>query len=168
LVAKKDFQAPKHSEIDVPNLYVIKLMQSLKSRGYVKEDFNWGYFYWFLTNEGIEYLRVYLHLPEDIVPATLKKPKAPATRATGAVGAPTRGERGTGRRERTSFPSSGADEKKLGAPSGDFKPDFRGGFGRGGGGFRREGGGRDSYRRDGQGQGGAAPPTSFGRGAPRT
>lgn len=32
-----------------------------------------NHFYWFLTNEGIEYLREYLHLPEEIVPATLKK-----------------------------------------------------------------------------------------------
>ena len=27
LVAKKDFQAPKHPEIDVPNLQVIKTLQ---------------------------------------------------------------------------------------------------------------------------------------------
>ena len=27
----------------------------------------------FLTNEGVEYLRDYLHLPADIVPATMKK-----------------------------------------------------------------------------------------------
>lgn len=27
LVAKKDFHAPKHSEIDVPNLHIIKAMQ---------------------------------------------------------------------------------------------------------------------------------------------
>ena len=33
LVAKKDFEAQKHSEIDVPNLQVIKAMQSLTSRG---------------------------------------------------------------------------------------------------------------------------------------
>lgn len=34
---------------------------------------NRQYFYWYLTAEGIEYLREYLHLPEEIVPATLKK-----------------------------------------------------------------------------------------------
>jgi len=73
LVAKKDFAAPKHAEIEVPNLQVIKLMQSLKSRNYVKENFNWQYFYYYLTNEGIEYLREYLHLPSEIVPVTLKK-----------------------------------------------------------------------------------------------
>lgn len=32
----------------------------------------------FLTNEGIEYLREYLNLPNDVVPATLKKSARPA------------------------------------------------------------------------------------------
>ena len=31
----------------------------------------------FLTNEGIEYLREYLNLPADVVPATLKKSARP-------------------------------------------------------------------------------------------
>ncbi|CAN0101197.1 unnamed protein product, partial [Ectocarpus fasciculatus] len=74
LVAKKDFFKAKHDEIeDVPNLEVLALMKSMKSRGLVRETFNWQYFYWYLTVEGIEYLREYLHLPEEIVPATLKK-----------------------------------------------------------------------------------------------
>jgi small subunit ribosomal protein S10e len=49
----------------------------MKSRGYVKEQFAWRHYYWYLTNEGIEYIRDYLHLPEEIVPATMK-PKARA------------------------------------------------------------------------------------------
>lgn len=73
IVVKKDPHAPKHHDIDVPNLYVMKLTQSFASRGYVQERFNWGWFYYYLTNEGIVYLREYLHLPEEIVPATLKK-----------------------------------------------------------------------------------------------
>ena len=47
--------------------------QSLKSRGYVKEQFAWRTYYWYLTNEGIQYLRDYLHLPAEIVPSTLKR-----------------------------------------------------------------------------------------------
>ncbi len=35
----------------VPNLQVVKLMQSLKSRNFVKERYNWRYLYFFLTNE---------------------------------------------------------------------------------------------------------------------
>eukprot|EP01127_Copromyxa_protea_P002572 TRINITY_DN1249_c0_g1_i1.p1 TRINITY_DN1249_c0_g1~~TRINITY_DN1249_c0_g1_i1.p1 ORF type:complete len:158 (-),score=41.49 TRINITY_DN1249_c0_g1_i1:61-534(-) len=92
LVAKKDTHI-KHNEIDVPNLYVIKLMQSLKSRNYVNESFTWNHYYWYLTNEGINYLREFLHLPEEIVPATLKKKASTAT--TQRAGA---GGRGAGRR----------------------------------------------------------------------
>merc|ERR1712122_465173 len=73
MVAKKDTHAPKHPELDVPNLHVMKALTSLKSRGYVKEQFAWRHFYWYLTNEGIQYLRDYLHLPPEIVPATLKR-----------------------------------------------------------------------------------------------
>ncbi|KAH0502397.1 40S ribosomal protein S10 [Microtus ochrogaster] len=40
MVAKKDVHMPKHPELaekNVLNLHIIKAMQSLKSRGYVKE-----------------------------------------------------------------------------------------------------------------------------------
>uniref|UniRef100_A0A2R9AF11 Small ribosomal subunit protein eS10 n=1 Tax=Pan paniscus TaxID=9597 RepID=A0A2R9AF11_PANPA len=76
MVAKKDVHMPKHPELadkNVPNLHVMKAMQSLKSRGYVKEQFAWRHFYWYLTNEGIQYLCDYLHLPPEIVPATLRR-----------------------------------------------------------------------------------------------
>jgi len=47
---------------------------------YVTERFSWQWYYWYLTNEGITYLREYLHLPEEVVPATLKKSSRPAAR----------------------------------------------------------------------------------------
>ncbi|CAJ2636189.1 unnamed protein product [Trifolium pratense] len=75
--AKKDYNLAKHPDIDVPNLQVIKLMQSFKSREYVRETFAWMHYYWFLTNDGIEFLRTYLNLPSEIVPATLKKQAKP-------------------------------------------------------------------------------------------
>merc|ERR1719326_2435494 len=49
------------------------LMKSLTSRDYVKEKFNWQWYYYFLTNEGIEYLRDILHLPAQVFPSTLTK-----------------------------------------------------------------------------------------------
>ena len=73
LVAKKDFNAPKHPEIDVPNLQVCKLMLSLKSSKYVTEQFAWRHYYYYLTEEGIAYLRKYLHLPDEVTPATHKQ-----------------------------------------------------------------------------------------------
>ena len=57
LVAKKDYNAPKHEELDVPNLEVIKAMQSLTSKGLVKTQFSWQWYYYVLTPEGVDYLR---------------------------------------------------------------------------------------------------------------
>lgn len=51
LVAKKDFNLPKHGDIDTKNLYVIKALQSLDSRGFVKTQFSWQYYYYTLTPE---------------------------------------------------------------------------------------------------------------------
>ncbi|URD73039.1 40S ribosomal protein S10 [Musa troglodytarum] len=153
LYAKKDYNLAKHQEIDVPNLQVIKLMQSFKSREYVRETFAWQHYYWYLTNDGIEYLRTYLNLPSEIVPATLKKSARPPARPFGS-GPPGDRPRGPPRFEgdRPRFgdrdgyrggprpggpPGDGGD--KGGAPP-EFQPSFRGtggrpGFGRGGGGY---------------------------------
>lgn len=73
IVAKKDFTC-KHPHVkEIPNLHVIKALQSMKSRGYVKEQFAWRHYYWYLTNDGIQYLRDYLHLPSQTLPETLRK-----------------------------------------------------------------------------------------------
>mmetsp|Transcript_179120 Transcript_179120/g.435849 ORF Transcript_179120/g.435849 Transcript_179120/m.435849 type:complete len:155 (+) Transcript_179120:37-501(+) len=132
-VAPKDWVKPKHDEVDVPNLQFVKTMQSLVSRGYVRETFSWQWYYYFLTDEGIEYLREYLHLPADVVPLTLKKQAPRPARAAAGFGGDRHQEGGYGK------------GKDMG-PDGNFKPSFRGeggGFGRGGreGGYRREGGG---------------------------
>ncbi|XP_076827723.1 plectin isoform X5 [Brachyhypopomus gauderio] len=75
MVAKKDKRPQTiHPEIPgVVNLQVIRAMDSLKSRGFVRETFAWRHFYWYLTNEGIVYLRDYLHLPPEIVPTPLQR-----------------------------------------------------------------------------------------------
>ncbi|KAJ3413628.1 40S ribosomal protein S10-A [Chytridiales sp. JEL 0842] len=129
LVAKKDFNAPKHNDIDVPNLHVIKALQSLESRGLVTVRFSWQYYYYYLTDSGIEYLRKYLNLPVEIVPRThIKTTKATGIRPRpeGARGEGYRGPRGDGDNYRRRD-----GDKKEGA-AGDFKPEFRGGVGRGG------------------------------------
>ena len=64
MVAKKDFNAPGHIDLHkIPNLQVIKACQSLTSRGYVKTQFSWQYYYYTLTNEGIG-------IDPPLVPAT--------------------------------------------------------------------------------------------------
>jgi len=122
----------------VPNLEVMNLMKSLKSRGYIRETFNWQYYYWYLTNEGIEYLREYLHLPAEIVPATLKKASARPV-AAGARAPPpgTERVREGGEREGGAGGGFGRGFGRGGGSGGSG-----GGFGRGGGGgFGRGGGG---------------------------
>ncbi|KAF8297487.1 putative 40S ribosomal protein S10 [Trypanosoma cruzi] len=56
----------------VPSIQVMQLMRSMKSRGLIKEQFAWRHFYWFLNDEGVEYLRKYLFLAHDAVPNTHK------------------------------------------------------------------------------------------------
>lgn len=140
IVAKKDFNLPKHPDVEeATNLEVIKLMTSLTSKDLVSCRFSWKHYYWFLNDEGIEFLREYLHLPADMLPNTLKKatsgrPPAPPGREGGGE----RGERG--------------DRPPRGPPR----------FGDREGG--REGG-REGYRGGGGDRDG--PPRGFGRGAPR-
>ena len=47
--AKKNLFIPRHPEIGVRNIEVIKLMRSFKSKEYVKENFTWQTYYWRLT-----------------------------------------------------------------------------------------------------------------------
>ncbi|XP_041705929.2 uncharacterized protein LOC121540873 [Coregonus clupeaformis] len=92
MVAKKDKRPQtKHPEIpSVGNLQVIRAMGSLKSRGYLRETFAWRHFYWYLTNEGIVYLRDYLRLPAEIVPSSLQRVRRP----TGTLAIAQRAARG--------------------------------------------------------------------------
>ena len=71
MVTKADVHVPRHPELadkNVPNLPVMKAMQPLKSRGYVKEQSAWRHFYWYLSNSGTGYLWDYLNLPPEILP----------------------------------------------------------------------------------------------------
>jgi len=120
IVVKEDTVSNKHPHIEGPtNLEVLMLVRSLRSRGYVKMTYNWLYYYCYLTDAGITYLRQYLALPEDVVPATHKKPVGRPEREEERFGGD-RGDRGEGRR----------------AFRGDGDREYRGrsgGFGRGGG-----------------------------------
>ncbi|XP_075599153.1 plectin isoform X1 [Balearica regulorum gibbericeps] len=111
LVAEKDPRPRRaHPQLPgVPNVEVLRAMASLRSRGMVRETFAWRHFYWYLTDEGIAYLRRYLRLPPEIVPLSLQRtrhPAAPARRpadtrsgtgvGTGVVGTGTGRARPTG------------------------------------------------------------------------
>ncbi|KAG8183621.1 hypothetical protein JTE90_025171 [Oedothorax gibbosus] len=131
MVAKKDFNAPKHPDLEsVPNLHVIKAMQSLKSKGLVKEQFAWRHYYWSLTNEGIQYLRDVLNLPPEIVPSTLKRQvRSETTRPRGTRGPDDRPKTTSDREAYRHAP--GATDKQADVGVGEGKIDFKQGFGRG-------------------------------------
>ncbi|RDW82252.1 hypothetical protein BP6252_03364 [Coleophoma cylindrospora] len=139
LVAKKDYNLPKHNDIDTKNLYVVKACQSLTSRGYVKTQFSWQYYYYTLTPEGLDYLREWLHLPAEIVPATHIKQQRSHAPPRGMMGGegererkPFGGRGGRGGGDRGDYRRRGEGEgKESGAAPGEFAPQFRGGFGRG-------------------------------------
>lgn len=112
-------------------------MQSLTSKGLVKTQFSWQWYYYVLTPEGVDYLREWcvlvigstriyknvhtlvcrLNLPTEIVPATHKKavrPPRPANVRQGGEGA-YRAPRG----DRDDY------RKKESAP-GEYRPQFAG------------------------------------------
>lgn len=111
-------------------------MQSLTSKGLVKTQFSWQWYYYVLTPEGVDYLREWyvssfvrlrikahitssprLNLPTEIVPATHKKaarPPRPANIRQGGEGA-YRAPRG----DRDDY------RKKESAP-GEYRPQFAG------------------------------------------
>ncbi|KAI8440103.1 hypothetical protein MSG28_001517 [Choristoneura fumiferana] len=68
---------PRYAHVEIMPKYVLVkiVMVTLSIDGY-------------LTNEGIEYLRIFLHLPPEIVPATLKRSARTETVRRGAVGRP--------------------------------------------------------------------------------
>jgi small subunit ribosomal protein S10e len=129
LVAKKDFNLPKHGEIDTKNLYVVKACQSLTSRGFLKTQFSWQWYYYTLTPEGLDYLREWLHLPAEIVPATHIKQQRSHAPPRGMMGGDDKERRGGGRggdrgdreggyRRR----DMGGDRKEGGGAPGEFAP----------------------------------------------
>ena len=112
VVAKKEWNLPKHPDIEeATNLEVIKLMTSLTSKDLVSCRFSWKHYYWFLNDEGIEWLREYLHLPEDMVPNTLKKAaaKPPPPGRPGAEGADGRPPRAPRFGDREGYRGGGGD-----------------------------------------------------------
>jgi len=120
LAVQKDGMKVKHEQIDVPNLRVMMVMKSLASRDYVKMKFNWQWFYYFLTDSGIEYLREVLHLPAQVFPATLTKQQRP-TRTPGAGGEDGERPKGKGKKGKGKGKGWGKGKGKGGYDGADEK-----------------------------------------------
>eukprot|EP00382_Lankesteria_abbotti_P005409 CAMPEP_0113846302 /NCGR_PEP_ID=MMETSP0372-20130328/1234_1 /TAXON_ID=340204 /ORGANISM="Lankesteria abbotti" /LENGTH=160 /DNA_ID=CAMNT_0000815435 /DNA_START=10 /DNA_END=492 /DNA_ORIENTATION=+ /assembly_acc=CAM_ASM_000359 len=129
IVVEKNPNLEEHPHIhDVPNLHVMMIMKSLKSRDFVDEQFNWRHNYYILKNSGIEHLRQYLHLPSGVCPATFtRQSKAPPRKDEGM--------------ERADNQFRGGDDRRggfgRGRPGGGDRAD-RGPWRQGGGGFGGE------------------------------
>ena len=57
IVVKKDSYLPRHQHLtDVPNLEVMMVVKSLKSKGFLQDVFSWQWAYYFITNKGVAFL----------------------------------------------------------------------------------------------------------------
>mmetsp|Transcript_42807 Transcript_42807/g.123791 ORF Transcript_42807/g.123791 Transcript_42807/m.123791 type:complete len:137 (+) Transcript_42807:74-484(+) len=98
MCVKHDARACRHNELeDIPNLHVMMVLRSLCSRAYLTEKFNWQWHYYFLTNEGIDYLREILNIPPQVFPNTLTKQRPTRPALAGADTAGASGEGGWGK-----------------------------------------------------------------------
>ncbi|KAL8429274.1 hypothetical protein Efla_005551 [Eimeria flavescens] len=129
LVVQKNPKLEKHPEIPVPNLHVMMVMKTLKSKDFCEEMFNWQHNYYTLKNEGMEYLRDYLRLPPTVFPATLTK-KSPARQPRAgpeveAGGDPENWRGGMGRgRGRPPMGDRPAGEGRVGGDRADRPPRY--------------------------------------------
>jgi len=105
--------------MNIPSLHCFLVMRSLRSRKFVTEIFLWQWHYYFLTAEGIKYLREYLGLPSNVIPNTHKADrnvqKQEEGEAEGEGETRGRGGRGRGRGGRGRGRGRGDGEK-----AGDF------------------------------------------------
>merc|ERR1711934_1053204 len=129
MIAAKDTRST-HADTKVRNLFVMKALQSLKSKGFVKENYTWQHYHWALTDEGITYLREQLSLPENVMPNTLKRTQEPQARPDRrpnkvGEGRPVYGNRDGYRRNQ----DGGDKTAEAGAPGQAFQ--YKGGYGRG-------------------------------------
>ncbi|MES1918558.1 hypothetical protein MHBO_000512 [Bonamia ostreae] len=74
LVVENNAKLSSHPQIPIPNLHVRLLMRSLKSRGLVDSTSTWKRLYYTLNDDGIQFIREFLHLPTSAIPDTLSKP----------------------------------------------------------------------------------------------
>mmetsp|Transcript_7114 Transcript_7114/g.10485 ORF Transcript_7114/g.10485 Transcript_7114/m.10485 type:complete len:113 (+) Transcript_7114:49-387(+) len=74
LIAPVDLQLKSHPQLNhIPNLHVVKLLQGMVTRGYVRTTYAWRTHYYYLKNEGMTHIRQYLNLPDTVVPDTHNK-----------------------------------------------------------------------------------------------
>eukprot|EP00178_Gracilaria_changii_P018990 TRINITY_DN5522_c0_g1_i1.p2 TRINITY_DN5522_c0_g1~~TRINITY_DN5522_c0_g1_i1.p2 ORF type:complete len:130 (-),score=16.73 TRINITY_DN5522_c0_g1_i1:8-397(-) len=87
----------EHPEAELPNLKVLEILRSMKSKGYVTLVFNWRHLYYTLTPAGLTFIRTALGLGEQkIVPKTHAAKNRATTSELKEVPQRTGGPRGFG------------------------------------------------------------------------
>jgi small subunit ribosomal protein S10e len=71
LVVKKDRNFLTENGLKMDSLITIKIMKGLVSKGLANETFNWKFYYFVLNDKGIQFLRKFLNIPDNVVPLTL-------------------------------------------------------------------------------------------------
>ena len=117
---KKD-NVSKNETLDIPNLHCFLVMRSLVSRKFATEIFKWQWHYYFLTQEGIQYLREYLGLPNTVIPNTYKvEANEEEQKEEGEEGGERRGgERRGGERRGRGKPRGGRGGRRGGKRGGE-------------------------------------------------
>ena len=116
---KKD-NVSKNETLDIPNLHCFLVMRSLISRKFATEIFKWQWHYYFLTQEGIQYLREYLGLPNTVIPNTYKvEANEEEQKEEGEEGERRGGERRGGERRGRGKPRGGRGGRRGGKRGGE-------------------------------------------------
>merc|ERR1711879_149911 len=130
MIALKDSRTV-HKETNLRNLYVMNALKSLKSKGFVKENYTWQHYHWALTDEGITYLREQLSLPENVMPNTLKRTQEPTQRPDRRPNKVGEGRPVYGNRDGYRRNQDGGADKAGEAGAGNQAFQYKGGYGRG-------------------------------------
>lgn len=135
VVARNSRELIHSEELKIPSLHIVQTMKSLKSKNFVREQFCWGFYYWFLTNEGIINLRQVLQLPPEMLPMTHHQPARTVQRPPRSQGEPrTNNDRSTNKDDCQSWrrhPQQAIEKKTDSVGAGTGELEFRGGFNRG-------------------------------------
>uniref|UniRef100_UPI00358E1BB0 small ribosomal subunit protein eS10-like n=1 Tax=Myxine glutinosa TaxID=7769 RepID=UPI00358E1BB0 len=74
MVTRRERRPSSHPDVPgASQLQVWRVMESMRSRGFVRLTVAWQHRYWYLTGSGLLFLRQRLHLPPEILPATMRR-----------------------------------------------------------------------------------------------
>lgn len=70
IILTNDTPQAIHNELNIADKKIMSYLKTLISKGYVQKTFVWQHGYYFLTDEGVEWLRDDLCMEENDMPLT--------------------------------------------------------------------------------------------------